>query len=69
MIKVHDDLINSAVLLGRLQVELEATLPDKGLTSEEWHSEVLRVCAREGLSLICVDYLNGYFSNKYCGES
>ena len=52
--------------LGRLQVELEATLFDKGLNAKEWQSEVLRVCAREGLGLNAVDILTRYLVKKYC---
>ena len=52
--------------LGRLQVELEATLFDKGLNAKEWRGEIMRVCAREGLGLNAVDILARYLIKKYC---
>lgn len=57
-----------AIMLGRLQVELESTLSNKGLTAKEWYSECLRVCTREGLSLDCADYLTDYLSSKHGGK-
>ena len=59
---------STAIMLGRLQVELESTLSDKGLTAKEWYSECLRVCARERMSLDCVDYLSDYLSRKHGGK-
>lgn len=55
-----------AITLGRLQVELEATLFDKGLNAKEWRQECLRVCTRESLPIKCFDYLSDYLVNKYC---
>ena len=55
-----------AITLGRLQMELEATLFDKGLTAREWREECLRVCTREGLPMKCFDYLADYLVKKYC---
>ena len=55
-----------AITLGRLQVELEARLFDKGLTAKEWRKECLRVCTREGLPVECFDYLAEYLVKKYC---
>ena len=54
--------------LGRLQVELESGEALRGLTDREIHSECLRVCAREGLSLRCVDYLSNYLIRKHGGK-
>lgn len=55
-----------AITLGRLQVELEATLFDKELTAREWREECLRVCTRESLPIKCFDYLADYLVKKYC---
>ena len=54
------------ITLGRLQVELEATLSGKGLTDREWREECLRVCTREELPVKCFDYLAEYLVKKYC---